>query len=659
MKKRDLTSPHMLLMLSVLLGVVFLTSCSRGCSGSHTPIVTSPSPVPMPQTTVSPAPVESPTTDNLVKNDDELDEASPRTIVRQLMSSVRQLVSAVFRIRGSSRPLNPGRSYSLKSGDRIKTNDSGTAEVNIADCMTVYVYEASGLTLSTCPGFARGSAVCSNAGTSLFNNKCRSHIRKIETSTAEISLEGTWLRVAYWPEKKRTIIDVHEGPVQVRQFVDANGRTLGEPVEIKWGCWCAPSDRCFVPGVPTNGPRPCTDLTAENKSYLARTKDKAAEQANADNKPIAPEPRVGDGQVGVSPYAISSLDFGEHQIGIQTIKDLSIENISSLPLKLNEVLVADSSGNFQMVSETCRAHQVELGNKCTISVAFKPQTTGQHEAILNILDNAKGSPRRIFLRGRALSPTWHALVGPTLLDFQDQPLGVPSGPRIVEVMNSDSPSAKFGELAVDGAAKDDFKMVSNTCKDGVSICAIEVVFKPTAVGERKATLVIPARLAGSGDTPQKKAIELRGVGTTDAHNPLSPGGTTPMPHLAVADDKVCFKGHKVVDPDAVQIRKAETITIANKGDGPLVITRVTPSNDDFVVKSESCTGRRVTDKCEITVGFTPRDTRTRVGLLTISSNDAKTPVKEIPLAGRGKHRNWFIRGLQWVFRINQKDHCKP
>jgi hypothetical protein len=661
MKTKSPIVPRSFLMFAVLLCLVSLSSCSRACrSGPSTTENTNRPPTP----SDSPAPDSNPPVDHQTVENEEPEEKETTTLAAQIRSSVRQIVEAVF-LRGSPRPLRSGRSYGLRTGDRIRTNESGEAEVNLANCMTIYVLGASGLTLSACPGSGSGGAICSGAGTSIFNNQCRSRIKRIETDTAEINLEGTFLRVAYWPEKKRTIIDVHVGPVLVKERPNPNSPNPEPAVRVVEGCWCSPSDQCFVANVPSDKPRPCTDLTPENKAYLDRTKDKTVEVTTTTGIPIAPPPIVGGGgtqpvnpQPGnPQPGNLSveyTLGFGNQPIGREVIKELPIENISALPLRFNGIHLDDLSTNFRLAGDTCLANQVELGQTCAILVAFRPLTLGTHKAFLNVADNAKGSPRRIAILGNGvLSPAWNPTVSPSNLDFGDQKLGATSDAKTAEVVRGAAP---VGIPTLEGLAKDDFKIISNSCSSNSPICGIEVVFAPTVAGERRATLVIPAATVPTANAP-RKIVELRGFGSGSIST--NPPTTSPLlPSLTIADEKVCFTGFKVVDPNAVKVRKTKTLTLMNKGPGPLFVEKVTPSNDDFVVDSDTCTGQRVTEKCEINVGFTPRDTRIRSGSLSIYSNDPKAPVKEIPLAGRGKPRNWFVRGVQWLFRINQHDQCK-
>jgi len=655
MKSKLPIAPSRILISLVLVSIVCLASCGRACNKS----VSQPD-----QPQVPAGPVATSSANSKDQPPEKLDEdkddsvaVGSETIAAKIRSSVRQLLSTVFRIRGGAQQLVSDRTYPLKTGDRIKTNDSGTAQVNIADCMTVYVFASSGLTMSTCPGFARGSAVCSSSGTSLFNNRCLSHIRRVETDTAEIRLEGTYFRVAYWPEKKRTIIDVHEGPVRVRQLLDARRRKFDKAVQIDAGCWCAPSDNCFVPGVPTNGPQPCTKLTPENAAYLARTTKESSGRATQDHTPIAPGPTIEGPSSGPGPDPTSgvsntdTVDFGQVEIGLESVKSLTITNISSLPLRFTSVSLNDPIHYFEIGDNTCPNVGLEMGKACKIDVSFKPLDPGSYLRFMEIADNAKGSPRKISVKGSAV-PGWAAttLIQPLALQFKEQSVGTTSTTQRITI----SKGKPIAPPSFEGPAKGDFKIVSNDCTDAKSLCEIEVTFVPTVAGEREATLVISPPTSGPGGAVEpRKVVALHGVSTPNAPDPA-----TLSPVLKLPTSKVCFNAHKVVDPKAVQVRKLETITVTNAGKGPLLIKDLIPSTKDFVVKSQTCIGAKVTERCDIAVGFTPVDTGVRSGTLTIINNDPNSPTKEVRLAGRGKNRNWFIRGVQWLFRINQGDDCK-
>ncbi len=131
-------------------------------------------------------------------------------------------------------PLNDNDWHDLNSGDRIATDASGEAEVNIQNCMRVFVFRDSQLRRSACPKVLSqtGNIYCAQAGTSLFNNSCGSKLR-IQTDSAELTLEGTYFSVTYLEAQELTLVWVLQGKVQVRPIV--NGEPSGEPVEVADG----------------------------------------------------------------------------------------------------------------------------------------------------------------------------------------------------------------------------------------------------------------------------------------------------------------------------------------------------------------------------------------------------------------------------------------
>lgn len=131
-------------------------------------------------------------------------------------------------------PLTDNNWHDLYSGDRIATDANGEAEVNIQNCMRVYVFRDSQLIRSACPKVASqsGNAYCAQAGTSLFNNSCANRLT-IQTESAEITVEGTYFSITYLPAQELTFLLVFKGKVRVRPI--ANGEPSGEPVEVAEG----------------------------------------------------------------------------------------------------------------------------------------------------------------------------------------------------------------------------------------------------------------------------------------------------------------------------------------------------------------------------------------------------------------------------------------
>jgi hypothetical protein len=136
----------------------------------------------------------------------------------------------------SLQPLTDNDWHKLRTGDHVTTDPNGEAALNILDCMTLYVFNNSGLVRSACSRSSSrgGSVYCAQEGTSLFNNKCGGKVL-IETGSAEIQLEGTYLSVTYDPSNQLTLVIVLQGKVKVRPVTNFEERTLGEPIEVTEG----------------------------------------------------------------------------------------------------------------------------------------------------------------------------------------------------------------------------------------------------------------------------------------------------------------------------------------------------------------------------------------------------------------------------------------
>jgi sugar lactone lactonase YvrE len=108
--------------------------------------------------------------------------------------------------------------------------------------------------------------------------------------------------------------------------------------------------------------------------------------------------------VTVSP---SNIAFGTVNLGSITTKNITVTNIGTAPVTINDPLISivqgGNSNEFVAVS-LCPA-SLGVGNNCTITIAFiagpfyTPQT-----ATLEIMDNAPGSPQPVTLTATVLAP---------------------------------------------------------------------------------------------------------------------------------------------------------------------------------------------------------------------------------------------------------------
>src|SRR5208337_3731035 len=151
------------------------------------------------------------------------------------------------------------------------------------------------------------------------------------------------------------------------------------------------------------------------------------------------------------------------------------------------------------------------GGNCTISVTFTPTATGTRTAAVSISDNAAGSPQTVSLSGTGTAPA--VSLTPTSLSFASQPIDTGSTAQTVTLTNSGNATLTITSLVPAGANATDFSETADTCGGSVAAgrnCTIEVMFTPSAAGQRTATLSITDNASGSPQT-----VSISGTGTHD------------------------------------------------------------------------------------------------------------------------------------------------
>lgn len=123
--------------------------------------------------------------------------------------------------------------HQLRNRDLVLTDAEGEAWLEIEKCMRVYLFQKSGLRLSNCEKASdtRGNPLCGVVGTMVFNKECKDKV-KIQTGSAEIELDGTWVAVTFLPREELSLIAVLKGTATVRPVTDLEEGTLGEPSEV-------------------------------------------------------------------------------------------------------------------------------------------------------------------------------------------------------------------------------------------------------------------------------------------------------------------------------------------------------------------------------------------------------------------------------------------
>jgi hypothetical protein len=198
---------------------------------------------------------------------------------------------------------------------------------------------------------------------------------------------------------------------------------------------------------------------------------------------------------------------------------------------------------------------------------------------------------------------------PTTLNFANEALDNTSASKPVTLTNSSTGTLNIASITLNG----DFAISSTTCRAILTAgkaCKVNVSFTPLELGLLKGTLTFTDNASNSPQT-----VALSGPGVAQATlNPASENygettvGTTSTP---------------------------KTLTLDNQQNVPLTGIAISTTGD-FAVSATTCTtSLGAKDKCTIDVTFTPTQTGTLTGQLSVSDSANNSP-QTLNLTGIGK-----------------------
>jgi len=197
-----------------------------------------------------------------------------------------------------------------------------------------------------------------------------------------------------------------------------------------------------------------------------------------------------------------------------------------------------------------------------------------------------------------LTPRLCPLLSTAQYYFGWEPLGGTSAARKVTINNDQTATITFTSITPTG----DFVISSNTCGTSLAVgssCAVELAFKPTALGPRTGALTV----TDSGVT-SPETVNLSGIGTAIQVSPLS----------------MTFASTFIGSTTA-----AKTITVKNLGTTAISISSIAAVGD-FAQTNTCGTTLAAAASCAIHVTFSPLTSGTLYGGVNIQSNDPANPV---------------------------------
>ncbi len=215
-----------------------------------------------------------------------------------------------------------------------------------------------------------------------------------------------------------------------------------------------------------------------------------------------------------------SLDFGALVIGGQSpTTDFTVRNTGGVASGTPTVTLTDLT-NFAIASNGCTA-ALDPGASCTLAVRFTASAPAGPKAAMLTVSATPGATASATLSGLAL--TQGALtVSPTSHGYGSATVNGSSPEVMFTVMNTGGAATGALGVSLTGNDPTSFSIASNTCTGtlaGGGSCTVGVRFSPSTVGVKTASLSVNANPGGA------VAVTLSGTSTASLMVVKAGGGT--------------------------------------------------------------------------------------------------------------------------------------
>jgi Abnormal spindle-like microcephaly-assoc'd, ASPM-SPD-2-Hydin len=314
-----------------------------------------------------------------------------------------------------------------------------------------------------------------------------------------------------------------------------------------------------------------------------------------------------------STYAPTSLSFGEQKVGVPSApKTIKLSNSGASALVIEGMAIQGVRASDFAQTNDCGGRVAAHGS-CTITVTFTALGLGSRTASLWVSTNDPGNPNaEIPLSGSATAAT--ATVLPASLTFADQRVATDSPPKSVTVTNPGTSTLGISAITLGGTNAADYRF-QTTCAATLApsaSCRIDVTFRPTAIGQRRAAITI------ASDDPAHPALAVPLLGT----------GAAPV--VNVSPLAVAFPAQRAGTTSA-----ATTVTVSNTGTVALGFNSISFSGanaGDFTKTTTCGTTLAYGSTCTVSVKFAPTAGGARSAGLVV---DTDAGVRTVNLTGTG------------------------
>lgn len=217
---------------------------------------------------------------------------------------------------------------------------------------------------------------------------------------------------------------------------------------------------------------------------------------------------TGGASYSVSP---SSLSFGSINVGATSAaKTVTVSNTgTAAALPITAIAISGTNAGQFAQTNNCGS-SVPLGSTCTITVTFKPTSTGAKTANVTVTAGSGAGTKTVSLSGTGVTGVKPAFsVSPTTLAFGNVARNVTSAAKTVKISNTGTVVLPITSIILSGTNPGQFSQTNN-CPAQVPVggsCSASVKFKPTSTGAKSSTLRVTP-----GGGAAVKTVALSGTG---------------------------------------------------------------------------------------------------------------------------------------------------
>jgi ASPM-SPD-2-Hydin domain-containing protein len=221
----------------------------------------------------------------------------------------------------------------------------------------------------------------------------------------------------------------------------------------------------------------------------------------------------GTGTLPGASVSPGSIGFGNQPVSTSSaIRTITVTNNGSENLVFSQATLTGANPAQFTLSDTCfAASPLQPGDQCTMSVQFFPTSVGSASAVVQVNDNAPGSPQTVNVSGTGT---------PSAVVFKPSPVqfkrphhaGTFSTPRTLTLTNKTNGPITVSKVGLAGQNPNSFRITGGNCPGATlpadGSCNETVRFAPNEVGVKGASLMVNDSGANS-----PHALALTGIST--------------------------------------------------------------------------------------------------------------------------------------------------